>query len=247
MPIDYNDFAGVGEHYYEEGRVFSQETIRQDSIDQVATMLDKVALGLFGIFIIILLFEISPIRITDPAWMLKLATSLAQNMLFPLAGLLMYHIAAAFASPNHRVQARRRSFGNLALLAAFGYLLLIPLIGFANWRGSSQIKARQETDVVRIKKSVQFLTMEIKTSTSSKQLQERLKNNAGPTLPDSRLNDPLPQLQKEAIDIINQASNYAKIQARTTSSPEVVRIYWQSFKLVLLALVSAFCFASVTW
>ena len=233
--------------YDDEGRVISAEQIRSDFMNHIGTMLANVALGLFLIYLVLVAYEIFPIRIKDPAWMLSFASTVCNYMLFPLAGLVFLHISAAIAAPNHRLHARRRYFSRLAIIPLLGYLLLVPLIGFANWRGVRLIQTRQKIDNVRINKNNQFLTKEINAATSAKDLQIRLRNSGGPTLPDNMLNQPLPLLQNQAKEIISQATNFAKIQAKTPSSPEVVQVYWQSVKLVLLALLSAFCFASVTW
>jgi hypothetical protein len=106
-------------------------------------MLANVAIGLFLIFIDIVTFQILPIRLLDPAWILIFADSVCNHMLLPLVGLLLFQIDAALASPSLRVHARRFQISRLALVPVIGYLLLVPLIGFANWRGIKVIQAKQ--------------------------------------------------------------------------------------------------------
>jgi uncharacterized membrane protein (DUF485 family) len=220
---------------------------REDLANSAAEMLADTALGLFLIFIVLVAFDIFPLRIKDSAWMLSFATTVCNTMLFPLAGLLFLHLAAALATPNEPMHARRRFFSRLALLAVLGYLLLIPLIGFANWRGVRLIQARQQVDTIRINQNNQRLIKEIDAATSAKDLQLRLRNAGGPPMPDSLLDQPLPALQKQAKEILVQATGFAKLQARTPTSPEVIRAYVQSGKLALLSLICAFSFASVSW
>jgi hypothetical protein len=220
---------------------------REDLANSAAEMLADAALGLFLIFVVIVAFDIFPLRIKDPAWMLTFATTVCNTMLFPLAGLLFLHLAAALATPNEPMHARRRYFSRLAILAVLGYLMLIPLIGFANWRGVRSLEARNQADIVRINQNNQRITKEIEAATSAKDLQFRLKSLRGPALPDSLLDQPLPLLQKQAKNIMVQATNFALVQAKTPYSAAIVPIYIQSGKLALMSLLCAFCFASVTW
>jgi hypothetical protein len=220
---------------------------RDDLANNTAEMLADAAIGLFLLFIVLVAFDIFPLRIKDSAWMLSFATTLCNTMLFPLAGLMVLHLGAALATPNEHVHARRRFFSRLALLAVLGYLLLIPLIGFANWRGVRFIQAQQQVDTIRINQNNQRLIKEIDAATSAKDLQLRLQNSGGPPMPDSLLGQPLPALQKQAKEILVQATGFAKLQARTPTSPEVIRVYVQSAKLALLALICAFSFAAVAW
>lgn len=220
---------------------------REDLANNIAEMLADAAIGLFLLFLVLVAFDIFPLRIKESPWMLGFATTLCNTMLFPLAGLIFLHLAAALATPNEHVHARRRFFSRLALLAVLGYLLLIPLIGFANWRGVRLIQAEQQIGNSRINQNNQRLTTEIDAATSTKDLQIRLRNAGGPPLPDTLLDQPLATLQKQAKEIIRQATNFAKLQARSPTSPEVIRVYVQSAKLALMALLCAFSFAAVAW
>ena len=53
--------------YDDEGRVISAEQIRSDFMNHIGTMLANVALGLFLIYLVLVAYEIFPIRIKDPA------------------------------------------------------------------------------------------------------------------------------------------------------------------------------------
>ena len=134
-----------------------EEDVRQESLDHLAEMLANVAIGLFLIFIVVVTFQILPIRLLDPAWILTFADSVCKAVLIPLVGLLLFHGAAALASPYLRIHARRFQISRLALVPVIGYLLLVPLIGFANWRGIKVIQTKQQIQNVRINKNNQIL------------------------------------------------------------------------------------------
>lgn len=112
----------------------SEREAQQDYGNQVAWIVANVAIGLFLFFVVVVAAQILPIRLKDPAWILSSADSLTRFMFLPLVGMLLLRIGAALAVPYRRIHARSRFFSRLALFAAIGYLLLAPLIGFANWR-----------------------------------------------------------------------------------------------------------------
>jgi hypothetical protein len=207
----------------------------------------NVAIGLFLFFVVVVAAQILPIRLKDPAWILSSADSLTRFMFLPLVGMLLLRIGAALAVPYRRVHARSRFFSRLALFAAIGYLLLVPLIGFANWRMVRMIQLRQQLQSKRINTNNQLLSQAIDASTSAKDLQLRFQAIGAPPLPEALINQPFVIVKKQAKDFISQAANATKFRATTPASPEVVRIYWQSFQVVLLALLSAFCFFCTSW
>jgi hypothetical protein len=171
-------------------------------------------------------------------------------MFLPLLGLLLLRIGAALAVPYRRIlsiHARSRFFSRLALFAAIGYLLLVPLIGFANWRMVRMIQLRQQLQSKRINTNNQLLSQAIDASTSAKDLQLRFQAIGAPPLPEALINQPFVIVKKQAKDFISQAANATKFQATTPASPEVVRIYWRSIQVMLLALLSAFCFFCASW
>jgi hypothetical protein len=61
------------------------------------------------------------------------------------------------------------------------------------------------------------------------------------------INQPFVNVKQQAKDFITQVSSATKFRATTPASPEVMRTYWQSFQVVLLALLSAFCFFCASW
>jgi len=72
--------------------------------------------------------------------------------------------------------------------------------------------------------------------------QLRFQDIGAPPPPETLFNQPFVIVKKQAKEFISQASSATKFRATTPVSPEVVRIYLQSIQVVLLALLSAFCF-----
>jgi hypothetical protein len=249
----------------------SEREAQQDDGNQVAWIVANVAIGLFLFFVVVVAAQILPIRLQDPAWILSSADSLTRFMFLPLVGMLLLRIGAALAVPYRRIHARSRFFSRLALFgeavavpypriharsrffsrlalfAAIGYFLLVPLIGFANWRMVRMIQLRQQLQSKRINTNNQLLNQAIDAATSAKDLQLRFQAIGAPPLPEALINQPFVIVKKQAKDFISQAANATKFRATTPASPEVVRIYWQSFQVVLLAMLSAFCFLCTSW
>ena len=225
----------------------SEREAQQDYGNQVAWIVANVAIGLFLFFVVVVAVQILPIRLKDPAWILSSADSLTRFMFLPLVGLLLLRIGAALAVPYRRIHARSRFFSRLALFAAIGYLLLVPLIGFANWRMVRMIQLRQQLQSKRINTNNQLLNQAIDAATSAKDLQLRFQAIGAPPLPEALINQPFVIVKKKAKDFISQAANATKFRATTPASPDVVRIYWQSIQVVLLAMLSAFCFFCTSW
>lgn len=225
----------------------SEQEAQQYDANHVAWILANVAIGLFLFFVVVVAPQILPIRLKDPAWILSSADSLTRFMFLPLLGLLLVRIGAALAVPYRRVHARSRFFSRLALFAAIGYLLLAPLVGFANWRIVRIIQQRQQLQSKRINTNNQLLNQAIDAATSAKDLQMRFQAIGAPPLPEALINLPFVNVKKQAKDFISQASSATKFRATTPASPEVVRIYWESIQVVLLALLSAFCFFCTSW
>lgn len=225
----------------------SEQEAQQDDGNQVAWIVANVAIGLFLFFLVVVAPQILPIRLQDPAWILSSADSLTRFMFLPLVGLLLLRIGAALAVPYRRIHARSRFFSRLALFAAIGYLLLVPLIGFANWRMVRMIQLRQQLQSKRINTNNQLLNQAIDAATSAKDLQLRFQAIGAPPLPEALINQPFVIVKKQAKDFISQAANASKFRATTPASPEVLRIYGQSIQVVLLAMLSGFCFFCTSW
>jgi hypothetical protein len=168
-------------------------------------------------------------------------------MTIPLAGLVFLHGAAALAPLSKPIQSRREFFSRLARWAAVGFLLLLPLLAFANLSGINNINQSNRVDSARIKQNADRLAGAIGSATSAKDLQSRLQQLGGPALPDSELNQPLPLLKKQAQSLINQVVTASMGQLRNPGAEQYRPIYLTSAKSALLALCGAVGFAALSW
>ncbi|MFN7740933.1 MAG: hypothetical protein ACK5RA_11830, partial [Cyanobacteriota bacterium] len=222
--------------------------IRQNQIaNTAAVMLSDGALALFVTYFILVAFDALPARLLDPAWMLNLALSLSGNMVIPLAALAFIHVAAWMTPMNNAIQARRNFFGSIARWAMIGFLLLIPLIGYATWAGSNAIKIQNEIQNNAAKKASENLAKFIGAATSPGELQAGLIALNGPNIPNQSLNQPLPLLKKQALLIVNESYKSFQLGAKNRGSEQLTPFFVQALKALLLSAVGALASAALSW
>jgi hypothetical protein len=213
----------------------------------VAPLLSDGALAFFALYFILVAFDIFPPRLLDPLWMLTTASSLCNSMTIPLAGLALLHLSAALDPMNNRIQARRTFYSRLAAWVALGFLLLLPLIGYANWRGIRNVTSTNVQAVAGVKRNAARLISQIQTASTPQDLQGRLRRFQGPILPDSELAQPLPQLKKQAVVLVNQVLNRYLSSIPSPRSEAFTEIYRQSLRTALMALVGSLASACLAW
>lgn len=222
--------------------------IRQNQIaNTAAVMLSDGALALFITYLILVAFDALPARLLDPAWILNLALSLSGNMAIPLAALAFIHVAAWMTPMNNAIQARRNFFGSIARWAMIGFLLLIPLIGYATWAGSNAIKIQNEIQSNAAKKASENLTKFIGAATSPGELQAGLIALNGPNIPNQLLNQPLSLLKKQALLIVNESYKSFLLGAKNLGSEQFTPLFVQALKALLLSAVGALASAALSW
>lgn len=98
--------------------------------------LSLAGLVLLVLFLAILAGALFPIALLAPAWQLSFGGALINSSPVALTGLALLHLAAALAPTDRLVAGRRRLAAQLAIPAAFGFLLLllVPLLTSAALR-----------------------------------------------------------------------------------------------------------------
>lgn len=213
----------------------------------VGAILSDMSLGLFALYIILVLADVLPIRLIDPLWLISFAGSLCNTLTIPLAGLAFLHVAAALAPGSKSIEARRIVCGRLAAIAALGFLLLLPLLGYANWRGIENVRLANQRNVVLLSKRTTQLAQQISSASTPLELQSRMVKLQGPLIPDAALGRPLSEVKREALAVINAAQKSFKNQIKGPFSQEFLPIYKQSIRSMAIALAGAFCFSAGAW
>ena len=107
--------------------------------------LGLLALVLVLFFALQLLTVLLPFQPLDPAWQWRLSTVLINGAPLPLLALALLLIAGQLDPDDPVLKQRRRLFSQLAVAAAIGFLLLLPLQLSAGLRpqqaaGSAQLQ-----------------------------------------------------------------------------------------------------------
>lgn len=210
------------------------------------SLLNGASITMVGIFMVGVLASVVPIRLADPLWLIGIITAILSHAGYALTGLVLLHLAVAFA-PD-RLDLRRRSAwaSRLAVPVALGFLLLIPLQGVAVWRGftlNSGVEARQQQQTTR---SIERLRQQITIAPSLDQLQSGLRQIQAPPLTDADRALPLPQLKRKLLSQLSQAEGLVR-RGQASARSDLSRYLSQllsNLRFLSLELLFAFGFAA---
>ena len=107
---------------------------------------------------------------------------------------------------------------------------------------SGNARQRQVT-----RSNVALIDKAIRDSSSAKELQAQMVALKGPRIADDALQIPLPILKNQVQSAVKQAVATIESQFRNPLSSEYLPFYKQYLRTALLALVSAFGFATMAW
>ena len=225
----------------------SNPTALQDLSADSARLLADGALAFFAIYAVVVAFEILPPRLTDPLWLLAASTALVNAVSIPLAGVVFLHLAAAIAPYTNWIHQRRQRISRLAAWASLGFLLLLPLMGFATWRGITNVSAASQKQTAGYTRSANRLLQAIDRAATPKELQQSMVKLQGPQISDQDLNQPLAVLKKAETQVVKQALASYVAQLPKPNSQAYKPLYLQTFRTAVLSLVSSLAFAAVVW
>ena len=144
--------------------------------------LSLAGLALIVVFLTIVAGAMFPIRLLNPAWQLRLGSTLINLSPLPLIGLGLLHLAVFLDPLDPLLMRRLRPAAHLAMAVALGYLLLAPLLASA--------ALRQLDDQFQLRKSrlsianaqLYQLRLAVSGATSVRDLEARMTAMQGPKL-----------------------------------------------------------------
>jgi hypothetical protein len=220
----------------------------QDSLpDKAAKLIAKASSVFFALFGFIVILDSLPPRLLDPVWLIQTATSLTNVVSFPLAGLFFVHIAAALAPLNAGINQQRMRLSRLAAWAALAYLMLIPLMGFAVWRGVNNVNLGVDRESRVITRTADKLIKAVGSASTPLELQQSMRRLQGPLINNADLSRPLPELKQAQLRIISQIRQSLINQLPRATTKDFFGIYMQALRASALSLVSAVGFAALSW
>jgi len=206
------------------------------------------SLGLLAlVFALIFALQVAAVLLPwqplDPAWQWRLATTLNNAAPLPLLALALLQIGVLFDPLDPLLMQRHRLFRQLAVAAAAGFLLLLPLQLSAGLRQHSAAGNAQLSRISGAQKRLDTLRQLTARARSNAELNSELQKLQGPVLGPADLANPLPLLKQQVNAVFDQAQlqinrDRAALPPSTpaTALPELLR---NGFASLLLALAYA--------
>jgi hypothetical protein len=167
--------------------------------------LSVVALVLFVLFASLVVPALFPLQLLDPAWQLRLAGALINTAAFPLLGLALLQIAVELGPHNPQLISRARLCAELAVAAALGFLLLLPLQTIAGLRTSRTANNAQAARIQGAEAKLKALRQVVTGAASNADLNQQLQKLQGPVLGPADIAQPLPLLKARVAAVLDQA------------------------------------------
>lgn len=206
--------------------------------------LPLAVLVLVVLFLVSIINALIPPAILNPGWQIRLVATLVSNAYLPLIALAI--LALGSSLPNQkRLQLLRDKFSTLAVLAALGFLLLVPLQGLASWRLIRLDFAPLEQGRPAAETPLDAMEKAIKEAPDALTLQGRLTELRGPTIAPQDMARPLPELRKILLSSLQQArANLERRAPRGGSDPRVWILIQDSIRFGIGSLALAAAFAA---
>jgi hypothetical protein len=180
--------------------------------------LGVVALVLFVLFATVVAGALWPIQLLEPLWQLKLTAALVNAATFPLLGLALLRLAAFLDPEDPLLERRQRLCSRLAVAAALGFVLLLPLQTAAGLSQSRGINTAQAARIKGAEGKLTLLRQAVASASGNAELNQKLQNLQGPVLGPADLAQPLPLLKAQVRAVLQQAEQQI-VRERQQSPP----------------------------
>jgi len=168
--------------------------------------LSLMALVLFLLFSSLVAAALFPLQLLDPAWQLRLAGTLINSAAFPLLGLALLQIAAELGPHDPLLKSRAHLCSQLAVAAALGLLLLLPLQTIAGLRTSRTVNNAQAVRIQGAEAKLKALRQAVAGAASNADLNQQLQKFQGPVLGPADIAQPLTLLKAQVAAVLDQAA-----------------------------------------
>jgi len=205
----------------------------------------SAGIATLAIYVIAVGASLYPVSLLQSEWQVRFATSLINNSGFAIVGLCLVHLAAVFASEYPSLQRRRDRLAQWAVLAAYGFLLLIPLQLHAVWQDRAIQLATQTAQQNDLQRKISLMRQVVSSATTAPELRQGLQTLQGPNLTDKDLAQPLPQLRRQLMASFDLVLKENNSNSRNRRLPPLNLLVRDSIKVTLSCIALAFCFAAL--
>lgn len=208
-----------------------------------AQQLKLAGLALFLFFITVVVNALVPPSLFNPAWLMRLASVLISNAFLPLIGLALIRLAVVI-HPNKKLEDFSQSLARWAVLAAIGFLFLLPLQLWSSWRLIRQDFS--SLDKGRPSPEDPLLAMEraIRQAPDANAIQTSLTILRGPAITPQDMARPLPQLKQMLLASLQEArANLRKAKEQEGADPRTWVLIQDVLRFSMASLGFAAAFA----
>ena len=207
--------------------------------------LSVVALVLFVLFATIVAGALWPVQLLNPLWQLRLAGSLVNGAPFALLGLALLQIAVELGPHDPLLQRRHKLCSQLAVIAALGFLLLVPLQGVAGLQQSRSSTSAHSSRISGAERRLVALRQAVASATSNEEINQRLQRLQGPVLGPADLAQPLPLLKAQVGAVLDQAAVQIARERQATPPADPWRLLPELLRNGIACLALALGFAAL--
>ncbi|MCX5946801.1 MAG: hypothetical protein NTY67_00940 [Cyanobacteria bacterium] len=207
--------------------------------------LSVVALVLFVLFATPVTGAIWPVQLLNPLWQLRLAASLVNGAPFALLGLALLQIAVELGPHDPVLQRRQRLCSQLAVVVAFGFLLLVPVQGVARLQQSRSTTSAQSSRITGAERRLVALRQAVASAASNEEINQRLQHLQGPVLGAADLAQPLPLLKAQVGAVFDQAALQIARERQATPTADPWRLLPELLRNGIACLALALGFAAL--
>jgi len=223
---------------------------RPGPLPEFALRLWFVALALLLVFAATVLNAALPLRLVDPRWLQGLIQVLLSQGFLPLIALVLLQLAVVINPNSSRLRRRRDRFSRLALVAALGFALLIPLQLASTWSNLNQQTSGQNQQRLQGLAVIGQLRQAISTATSHQDLASRLAALPIPQSGSSSAADlalPFPQRQRNLLEGLARSERQLTNEATSPAPIPWPALIETSLRVIPTALALAGGFAALAF
>jgi hypothetical protein len=207
----------------------------------VTTALHWIGIALLGIYIATVLAAALPLRLQDPAWILRVCGSLRGGVSFPLIAMGFFLLQASLLEPQ-RQGTYLPGPSRLAYLAALGFFLMIPLQTWASFSQLNRFAGQERDQLRRFTRGLDLIRIAI----TEDQLSDAIASIPGaPRFTPGTLTVPLPQARQMLIRQIEPQLKLRMNQLRDENSQRWQEAWLLIVKDAIVALFAALGFAAM--
>ncbi len=214
-------------------------------VEVLAARLSIFAMALFVIYSVRVIAITLPLRPLDTVWQLSVSSALISAAAIPLVGLALLHLAAYLDPANAALERRRDALARWAILAVLGFLLLIPVQGYASWSTVTAARARLTTQQASANRNFALIREAINAATSLEDLKARLQALESPEL-GIRFEDlglPLPETRRQMLIRLNELEEQVKTRIKAPPPEAIENVATNALRVMATSVIYALAFA----